>query len=75
MVSRKFAVLLEPAEEGGFTVKCNMLPVASQGQTREEALKNIKEAIEGYLEVKAALLSRAKAEKAKVTVETSSFPA
>jgi len=58
MVSRKFAVLLEPAEEGGFTVKCNMLPVTSQGQTREEALKNIKEAIEDYLEVKAALLSR-----------------
>jgi predicted RNase H-like HicB family nuclease len=27
------------------------LPVASQGETREEALANIKEAIEGYLEV------------------------
>jgi len=28
------------------------LPVATQGETREEALKNIKEAIESYLEVK-----------------------
>jgi len=56
MVARKFAVVLEPAEEGGFIVKCLELPVATQGETREEALKNIKEAIEGYLEVKAKRL-------------------
>ncbi|MGD0994737.1 MAG: type II toxin-antitoxin system HicB family antitoxin [Candidatus Bathyarchaeia archaeon] len=55
MVAHKFTVLLEPAEEGGFVVKCLELPVASQGKTREEALSNIKEAIEGYLEVKAKL--------------------
>ena len=48
MVTRKFTVLLEPAEEGGFVVKCLELPVASEGETREEALSNIKEAIEGY---------------------------
>lgn len=53
MVARKFTVFLEPAEEGGFIVKCRELPVATQGETREEALKNIREAIEGYLEVKA----------------------
>ena len=53
MVARKFTVLLEPAEEGGLIVKCVKLPVATQGETRKEALKNIKEAIEGYLEVKA----------------------
>jgi predicted RNase H-like HicB family nuclease len=47
-----FTVLLEPAEEGGFIVKCLELPVATQGETKEEALKNVKEAIEGYLEVK-----------------------
>jgi predicted RNase H-like HicB family nuclease len=52
MVARKFTVFLEPAEEGGFIVKCLELPVASQGETREEALKNIREAIEGYVEVK-----------------------
>lgn len=53
MVARKFTVLLEPAEEGGFIVKCVEPPVACQGETKEEALNNIKEAIEGYLEVKA----------------------
>ena len=55
MVTRKFTVLLEPAEEGGFIVKCLELPVATQGETKEEALKNVKEAIEGYLEVKTKL--------------------
>jgi len=58
MVSRKFTVFLDPAQEGGFIVKCGELPVASQGETREEALKNIKEAIEGYFEVKTKLLGR-----------------
>jgi len=70
MVARKFTVFLEPAEEGGFIVKCGELPVATQGETREEALKNIKETIEGYLEVKAKLLgSKIKGEKAEVIVE------
>jgi len=55
MVTRTFTVVLDPAEEGGFVVKCLELPVASQGETREEALANIKKAIEGYLEVKAGL--------------------
>ena len=49
MVTRKFTVLLEPAEEGGFVVKCLELPVATQGETKQEALKNVKEAIEGLL--------------------------
>jgi predicted RNase H-like HicB family nuclease len=70
MVARKFTVLLEPAEEGGFIVKCLELPVASQGETREEALANIKEAIEGYLEVKTKGLSRGLAgEKAEVFLD------
>jgi predicted RNase H-like HicB family nuclease len=70
MVARKFTVVLEPAEEGGFIVKYLELPVASQGETREEALKNIKEAIEGYLEVKAELLSgKVKGERVEVVVE------
>jgi predicted RNase H-like HicB family nuclease len=70
MAARKYAVLLEKAEEGGFIVKCTELPVASQGETKEEALRNIKEAIEGYLEAKAQLLKRkGKAEKAEVVVE------
>jgi len=73
MVARKFTVFLESAEKGGFIVKCLELPVASQGETREDALKNIKEAIEGYLEVKTKLLGRkAKGEKAEVIVEAPS---
>ena len=73
MVAKKFTVILEPAEEGGFIVKSLELPVATQGETREEALNNIKEAIEGYLEVKAKLLNRkTKGEKAEVIVEAPS---
>jgi len=70
MVARKFTVFLQNAEEGGFVVKCLELPVATQGETREEALKNIKEAIEGYLEAKTKLLGRKiKGEKVEVIVE------
>ena len=73
MVTRSFTVVLEVAEEGGFIVKCVELPVASQGETREEAIENIKEAIEGYLEVKAELLGkRAKGERIEVVVEAPS---
>jgi len=73
MVARKFTVLLESAEEGGFVVKCVELPVASQGETRKDALSNIKEAIEGYLEAKAKLLDgKTKGEKAEVIVEAPS---
>ncbi len=44
-------VMLEKQEEGGYTVYVPSLPgCISQGETREEALKNIKEAIELYLE-------------------------
>jgi len=73
MVARKFTVFLEPAEEGGFVVKCLELPVATQGETRAEALVNIREAIEGYLEVKTKLLKRKEmGEKAEVIVEAPS---
>jgi predicted RNase H-like HicB family nuclease len=44
-------VVLEPQEEGGFTASVPSLPgCISQGETREEALENIKEAIALYLE-------------------------
>src|SRR5208283_563690 len=66
MVACKFTVLLEPAEEGGFVVKCLEIPVASEGETKDEALKNIKEAIEGYLEVKAKPDNKNKGEKIKI---------
>ncbi len=48
----KFIVILEPQEEGGFTVTVPALPgCISEGETREEALNNIKEAIKLYIEV------------------------
>jgi predicted RNase H-like HicB family nuclease len=69
MVASKYTVVLEPAEEDGFVVKCLELPVVSQGETKEEALSNIKEAIGGYLEVKAKLDTKNKGEKTKIIVE------
>lgn len=46
-----YDVRLIPAEEGGFTVEVPSLPgCISQGDTEEEALANIREAIELYLE-------------------------
>jgi predicted RNase H-like HicB family nuclease len=47
----KIKVYLEPSEDGGFTVIVPSLPgCISEGDTEEEALKNIKEAIALYLE-------------------------
>ena len=47
----KLKVVLEPSDEGGFTVFVPSLPgCISEGDTKEEALANIKEAIELYME-------------------------
>jgi len=44
-------VVLEACEEGGYTVYVPSLPgCISEGDTRDEALENIREAIELYLE-------------------------
>ena len=44
-------VILEPSNEGGFTVYVPSLPgCISEGDNEEEAVSNIKEAIELYLE-------------------------
>ncbi len=44
-------VILEPSEEGGYTATAPTLPgCISEGETKEEALANIREAIELYLE-------------------------
>lgn len=51
MASREFEVVLTPEEEGGYSVSVPALPgCVSQGQTREEALSMIREAIELYVE-------------------------
>jgi len=47
----KLKVVLEPSEEGGFTVYVPSLPgCISEGDSKQEALENIREAIELYLE-------------------------
>ena len=48
-LSMKFTVILEP-ENIGYSVNCPALPgCVSQGDSREEAMANIREAIEGIL--------------------------
>ena len=47
----KLKVILVPSEEGGYTVYAPSLPgCISEGDSEAEALTNIKEAIELYLE-------------------------
>lgn len=47
----KYKAVLEPQQEGGYTIYVPALPgCVSQGETAEEAMANIKEAIEIYLE-------------------------
>jgi predicted RNase H-like HicB family nuclease len=46
-----FKVILQPSEDGGYTALVQALPgCISEGDTVEEAMENIKEAIELYLE-------------------------
>lgn len=47
----KYRIVIEQDEDGMFIVKCPALPgCLSQGKTREEAIENIRDAIEGYIE-------------------------
>jgi len=47
----KMRVLIEPDEDGRFVATCPMLPgCISEGDTRQEALANIREAIAAYIE-------------------------
>ena len=47
----KLRIVLEPSEDGGLTVFVPTLPgCISEGESKEEALRNIREAIELYLE-------------------------
>ena len=48
----KLHILIEQDEDGFFVAEVSALPgCLSQGKTKEEALSNIKEAVEGWLEV------------------------
>ena len=51
-IPSKLTVILEPEEDGSYSVHCPALPgCSSQGDTLEEALSNIKEAILCILKV------------------------
>ena len=50
----KFSVTINRDEDGAWVVECPSIPgCVSQGKTREEALKNIEDAIRLCLEVRA----------------------
>ncbi len=50
-MKKSFHIVLEKQDEGGYTVYVPELPgCISQGETEKEALENIKEATELYLE-------------------------
>ena len=47
----RLKIVLEPSEDGGYTALVPALPgCISEGNTRKEALDNIKEAVHLYLE-------------------------
>ena len=65
----KLKVILEPQEEGGYTIYVPSLPgCISEGETKEEALKNIREAVELYLEADENELIKHEGELATIAV-------
>ncbi len=65
----KYTAILDPQEEGGYTVQCLEIPGAiSQGETKEEALENIKEAIALMLDTIKEEVSVSHKEIIKVTI-------
>lgn len=54
-MTRRLPVLLRPGEDGWIVAECPVIPgCISQGETREKALANIREAIELCLETQEA---------------------
>lgn len=50
----KFVITLERDEDGAWVAECPSIPgCVSQGQTRDEAMTNVREAIAACLEVRA----------------------
>jgi predicted RNase H-like HicB family nuclease len=64
-------VILHTAEEGGYWVEVPSLPGCfSQGETKEEALENIKEAIALHIEDMIAAGEEVPADLESISVET-----
>jgi predicted RNase H-like HicB family nuclease len=65
----RYTVLMDKNESGGYTVTVPSLPgCISQGDTWEEALKNIEEAIAGYIET-LKILKKPVPVEVKVTIK------
>ncbi len=66
----KLQIYLEPGNEGGYTVFVPSLPgCISEGNTKEKAIENIKEAIGLYLEpVEDDILAIPNAEKLELAI-------
>lgn len=65
----RYTIILSRQEEGGFTAQCLEVPGAiSQGETREEAIRNAKEALELVLDVLKEEASQKGKEIVKVSV-------
>lgn len=65
----KFTVILREEKDGGYSIQCLELPGAiSEGDTKEEALENIREAIQGLLEAFPEEAERLKLKKEVVEV-------
>ncbi len=55
-MAHRYLVTLSTGEDGYIVAECPALPgCVSQGKTKEEALQNIQEAVEGILEVRRTL--------------------
>lgn len=65
----KFTVILREEPEGGYSAQVVELPgCISQGESREETIKNIREAIEGYLEAFPEEINQLKRKKELVEI-------
>jgi predicted RNase H-like HicB family nuclease len=66
---KKFTVILREEPEGGYSAQCVEFPgVITQGENRKEALANVKEALEGYLEAFPEELSQLKRKRELVEI-------
>jgi predicted RNase H-like HicB family nuclease len=65
----KLKVILEPSDEGGYSVYVPSLPgCISEGDTLEDALANIREAIDLYLEEEEPIVLPEKAQMVELVV-------
>jgi predicted RNase H-like HicB family nuclease len=70
MKRRKYTIVLKPGHEWKYTAQCLEIPQArSEGNTKKEALRNVKEAVELVLEHVESKAKRAKkAELVEVSI-------